>query len=263
MLPRTFSPKIRLMFFRKKPPAPSLPLPRLPDDMRVYAIGDIHGRVDLLRKLLKQIDADAAGQHYQLVFLGDYIDRGLASREVLDTLVALKIGMHVKPVFIQGNHDQVMKQLLARRDTKLAIRWLSYGGNVTALSYGITPPIGNRDDELAVFIDKLAGAVPQLHKDFLQDMVTHFTCGDYFFCHAGVRPGVPLDAQSEDDLAWIRHDFIPHTGQHEKVIVHGHTIAEQPDIHANRIGVDTGAYATGTLTALALEGDRKWFLQTV
>lgn len=230
------------------------PRAQAPDGIRIYAIGDIHGRADLLDRLFKQIDADLAensSPHAIEVFLGDYVDRGPASREVLDRLIERESTHQV--VLLKGNH----KSLLANFPTDPSILddWQRLGGLETLMSYGIMPSI-NAD---AVAQTRLAvafgQAFPESHRRFLGDLKTSFTCGDYFFVHAGVRPGVPLTEQREEDLLWIRQEFLLCEDDFGKIVVHGHTPVLQPDIRPNRINIDTGAYATGRLTCLVLEAD--------
>lgn len=227
---------------------------------RLYAIGDLHGRLDLLKAMLSLITADCADANTtpQLVFLGDYIDRGLESRAVIDCLISLN-----QPArFLLGNHEAVMRDVLASGSTQLAFDWCRFGGRETMLSYGVRPPLGHDEKLMRKAINELKEAVPTAHANFLTDLEGSVTEGDYFFCHAGVRPGVALAEQSLADLAWIRREFIPHQEPYEKLIIHGHTVREEPDVQNNRIGIDTGAYATGCLTALALEGTQQWILQT-
>lgn len=242
------------------------PVSTIPAGLRLYAIGDIHGRRDLLDALLLKIDADHTARgidaELQLVFLGDYIDRGLNSRGVIDKLIDLQTAQQPATTCLLGNHDQVLRKILNNGDTQLAAQWLTFGGREAGLSYGVMPPRGTSPVELADYVAKLQTAIPEAHRAFFDTLHTSLTIGDYFFCHAGIRPGLPLSAQSEDDLVWSRAIFIPSTAQHEKIIVHGHTIVGAPETHPNRIAVDTGAYATGALTALALEKDQQWFIQT-
>ena len=227
--------------------------PRVPNGVRVYAIGDIHGRVDLLDQLLKAIEADfirAPVPHSIEVFLGDYIDRGPASRQVLDLLI--ERGRTHRTVFLKGNHEALLATFIA--DPSTLGDWQRLGGLETLMSYGLTPLINARTQvELA---EAFAQALPLSHEKFLHDLKTSFTCGDYFFVHAGVRPGVPLQKQREEDLLWIRHEFLHCEENFGKIIVHGHTPVQQPDIRSNRINIDTGAYATGRLTCLVLEADK-------
>lgn len=230
------------------------PRAQTPEGLRVYAIGDIHGRADLLDRMFKQIDADLAGnapRHSIQVFLGDYIDRGPASREVLDRLIERESNHHI--VLLKGNHESMLTRFTT--DPSILDDWQRLGGLETLMSYGITPsinadPIGQT--RLALAFDQ---TFPESHRNFLANLKTSFTCGDYFFVHAGVRPGVPLTEQREEDLLWIRQEFLLCEDDFSKIIVHGHTPVMQPDIRPNRINIDTGAYATGRLTCLVLEAD--------
>ncbi|MBY0429219.1 MAG: metallophosphoesterase [Alphaproteobacteria bacterium] len=240
--------------------------PALPAGLRIYAIGDIHGRLDLLKQLLDKIDADPkpVGVAVKKIFLGDYIDRGVQSKQVLDYVMQLadiETGSP-KPDFLLGNHEQVMREIVKNNDTKLLQDWMRFGGRETLMSYGIRPPMlataANLNTMLSDFLDKL----PKAHHDYVCSMQNSVTYGDYFFCHAGARFGVPLAAQTEQDLVWIRRDFIANTKKFEKIIVHGHTISEEAELLPHRINVDTGAYATGCLTAIGLEGTDQWLIQT-
>jgi len=233
--------------------------PTLPPGLRLYAIGDIHGRLDLLAQLLEKIDEDSrvAIGTVRKVFLGDYVDRGLYSRQVIDRLIELRSQEKHPPVLLLGNHEQVMRELLRGRDGDLLQDWLRFGGRETLMSYGIAPA-----SEPQAVIAGLREKIAPAHVDFLERLETSASFGDYFFCHAGVRPGVDLATQREQDLVWIRHEFLGHKQPHGKIIVHGHTISTKAEFKSNRINIDTGAYATGCLTALGLEGTRQWLLQT-
>lgn len=231
------------------------PGPRVPEGVRIYAIGDIHGRMDLLDPLLKHIDLDLAKNptpHVIEVFLGDYVDRGPSSREVLDRLVE-RSRTH-RTIFLKGNHETLLTRFVTA--PSILNDWQRVGGLETLISYGIMPPLNPgapAQAGLAVAFDQ---ALPDSHRKFLGDLKTSFVCGDYFFVHAGVRPGVPLAKQREEDLLWIRQEFLLCEDDFSKVIVHGHTPVLQPDIRSNRINIDTGAYATGRLTCLVLETDK-------
>lgn len=228
--------------------------PRIPAGIRIYAIGDIHGRADLLEDVLKHIDADLAKNPVSVgvqVFLGDYIDRGPASRQVLDQLVARK-RTH-QTVFLKGNHETFLTNFIV--DPTILGDWQYLGGLETLMSYGVVPSINSDafgQTQLAANLDQ---RLPESHRLFLADLKSSFTCGDFFFVHAGVRPGVPLAQQQEEDLLWIRDDFLLCEDDFGKVVVHGHTPVKQPDIRPNRINIDTGAYLTGQLTCLMLEND--------
>jgi serine/threonine protein phosphatase 1 len=233
--------------------------PRTPDGVRVYAIGDVHGRADLLAPLLATIDRDLAAYPASQtveVLLGDYIDRGPQSREVLDILIARS--RHSRMVCLKGNHETYIPDFL--RKPAILDQWKLFGGLETLVSYGVTPSISvdhQDQQEIAGAFDR---ALPESHRRFLASLSGSFTCGDFFFVHAGVRPGVPLSQQHEEDLLWIRGDFLLHEESFGKVIIHGHTPVTEPDIRPNRINIDTGAYATGRLTCLVLEGEGMMFI---
>ncbi|HLN09425.1 MAG TPA: metallophosphoesterase family protein [Xanthobacteraceae bacterium] len=232
---------------------------RVPDGIRVYAVGDVHGRADLLDQVFERIDADLAAvpapQAIQ-VMLGDYIDRGPSSRAVLDRLIARGRGRHL--VCLKGNHEIFVADFLA--DPALLEEWRRFGGLETLMSYGLTPSMKGGAAEQASLAAALEQALPAEHREFLVALSPSFACGDFFFVHAGVRPRVPLERQAEHDLLWIREDFLLHEDEFEKVVVHGHTPVEQPDIRPNRINIDTGAFATGRLTCLRIEAGELTFI---
>lgn len=233
--------------------------PRVPTGKRVYAVGDIHGRADLLSKLLLRIDEDLKARpdvESVQIFLGDYIDRGPNSRQVIDLLIERRQNHNM--VFLKGNHEDYALQFL--NNPALLFGWKNMGGFNTLLSYDVTLGRGDnhrRQHEVAIALQQ---AMPAAHRRFFQDLSLSFTCGNYFFVHAGVRPGIPLQGQSQHDLLWIRDDFLLHEEDFGKVIVHGHTPVAEPAILRNRINIDTGAYATGRLTCLMLERDEISFL---
>jgi serine/threonine protein phosphatase 1 len=236
--------------------------PAVPAGYRVYAIGDIHGRLDLLDEALPRIEADIdSRQRAQnvVVFLGDLIDRGPSSAQVVERLRTYR-RPSVRTVFLSGNHEEVLLRLL-RGESRFIRDWLRYGGAECARSYGIDPAALKRMDA-GQAIAMLRQKVPDDHRAFLQSFVDTFRIGSYLFVHAGLRPGVPVSQQSQTDLRWIREPFLENEHDHGFVVVHGHTITEQADIRSNRIGLDTGAYRTGVLTAMGLEGSDRWFLQT-
>jgi serine/threonine protein phosphatase 1 len=227
-------------------------LPRLPENLRVYAIGDVHGRADLLQQLFGLIDADLVRRPVTrplIVTLGDYVDRGPASRQVIDLILARAARQEL--VALKGNHDAYLLQALDD-PTKMG-DWLLMQGVETLASYGLTSATvaGKKFADLA---EAFSAAIPDAHRAFFRELKLSFSCGDFFFVHAGVRPGVPLDCQTEDDLIWIRQDFLRYRGDFGKVIVHGHTPLRDVERRVNRIGIDTAAYATGKLTALVIEG---------
>ena len=228
--------------------------PRLPDGVRVYAIGDVHGRADLLQSLLTVIDADlarSAPRRAIHVFLGDYVDRGPDSRGVLDLLIA-RSRSH-ETVCLKGNHEVFLLEVL--QDPTRLQEWRHYGGLLTLVSYGITPTMSPTAEEQVELIDGLKRAIPPEHLAFVQQLPSSFTCGDFFFVHAGVKPGIPLERQRDEDMLWIREEFLACEEHFGKYVVHGHTPVSAPDIRSNRINIDTGAYATGNLTLLTIQGD--------
>jgi len=234
--------------------------PGLPEGVRVYAIGDIHGCLVELDALLAKIVEDAAGfgGERQLVFLGDYVASGPDSKGVLDRLLVPPEGF--KPHYILGNHDQTLLDFL--ENPSLFRDWREFGGRETLLSYAVTPPRFDNEAAYTQARDKLRSVMPQSHLDFLGSLQFSVTIGSYHFVHAGVRPGVALDRQAPEDLLWKRDEFVLSNVDHGAVVVHGHTPMEEPVQQSNRISVDTGAYATGKLTAAILEGTQCRFLST-
>ena len=228
-------------------------LPRLPDGIRVYAFGDIHGRSDLLKEMFTVIDADIARNPVSRpieVFLGDYIDRGPNSAHTLDLLI--ERSFYRETVFLKGNHEAYFLEVL--RDPAKLEDWRQFGGLQTLMSYGIQPTFSPNTNEQTDLIRALVEVMPGNHLKFLQSLKPSFLCGDFFFVHAGVRPGIPLKEQQETDLLWIRNEFLDSDENFGKFIVHGHTPVREPDIRPNRINIDTGAYATGNLTLLTIQG---------
>jgi len=235
--------------------APRRRPPRIPDDVRIYAIGDVHGRADLLQRMLSAIDRTLISypvKNVVQVLLGDYIDRGPNSREVIETLV-VRARRHPM-IYLKGNHESYAAQFLS--EPSVLNEWTRFGGVNTLLSYGLRPPQGEDSNAQQRTAREFRKALPESHRRFIHGLALSFSCGDFFFAHAGVRPGVPLSCQCEHDLLWIRDDFLLHEEQFAKVIVHGHTPAKKPEVRVNRINIDTGAYATGRLTCLVLQGDR-------
>lgn len=248
----------RSLFGRREPAPPERPDPRIPDGLRVYAIGDVHGRADLLDRMAGLIAQDMAASdrcHAYTVCLGDYVDRGLQSSSVLERLSSGQFPTSLVPLL--GNHEATLLSFL--EDANVLSSWRAFGGLETLFSYGV------RVDNIATqdpgrIRREFLGQLPAAHRDFLAALETHHRVGDYFFCHAGVRPGIPLDRQQRDDLLWIREPFLESPADHGAVVVHGHTPVEQPVLRRNRIGIDTGAYATGRLTCLRLERDMVGFI---
>jgi serine/threonine protein phosphatase 1 len=244
-----------------KLPALEVPEARrcVPAGRRIYAIGDIHGRADLLSELFTRIDDDLRARPIAdsiQVFLGDYIDRGPNSRRVIDLLIARRRRRDV--LFLKGNHEDFVLRFLS--DPTVLPAWQDIGGIPTLLSYGVMRTRGDDPESQQKVSTALRDAMPDSHRRFIGGLAVSFTCGDFFFVHAGVRPGIPLQRQSQRDLLWIRDDFLLHEGDFGMVVVHGHTPLYKPDIRSNRINIDTGAYATGQLTCLVLEGDSMSFL---
>jgi serine/threonine protein phosphatase 1 len=236
--------------------------PSVPEGQRLYAIGDIHGCLDLLKKLLAKIEEDRKTTSHpsRLIFLGDYVDRGLHSREVIEFLIHLSASEKIPPLFMLGNHEQIMRNIIETGDEELLEDWLRFGGRETLLSYGLKPQQISGDAEEVVAT--LNHNMPAAHKAFLKDLNVAATIGDYFFCHAGVRPGVKIEEQAEEDLLWIRDEFLDYAKPFGKIVVHGHSICYEAELRPNRVGIDTGAYATGRLTALGLEGHKQWLITT-
>jgi serine/threonine protein phosphatase 1 len=232
----------------------------IPDGQRVYAVGDIHGRLDLLEKLWAMIEADAAntGLRKTVVFVGDYVDRGRHSKGVIDFL--LKIKQDADVVCLRGNHDQAVLDFIT--DPKFYRTWKPFGAPETLLSYGVKPPRFDDEAEFEKARDEFVANCPQAHFEFLQSLPYSYELGGYFFVHAGVRPGVPLEEQDPQDMLWIREDFLFSRAEFEKVVVYGHTPVEQAGRRGPRLSIDTGAYATGRLSAAVLEGQSCRFLTT-
>ena len=236
---------------------------RVPVGVRVYAIGDVHGRNDLLLKLLDQIGSDDTARgaaDTQIIFLGDLVDRGDDSAGVIETAMRLRAA-DTDVRFLLGNHEEVFIQACRQRDLKTLRFFLKIGGDATLQSYPIP-----RSEYLTMTLEELAerlpSLIPEAHLAFLESFEDQIVIGDYAFVHAGIRPGVALSEQKRSDLRWIREEFTDHRGDLEKVVVFGHTIYPEVEERGSRIGIDTGAYASGVLTAIGLEGDERWYLQT-
>jgi serine/threonine protein phosphatase 1 len=235
-----------------------------PEGVRYYAIGDIHGRADLLRALHSRILADAqsipAGGHPVLIYLGDYVDRGLHSREVIDILIEEPLpGFNA--IHLKGNHEDCMLRFL--EDWQEGPHWFAIGGDATVLSYGVRPPPGlPAAQRFQQICRELNERLPPAHLAFLQDLQLTYEAGDYLYVHAGLRPGVPIEEQEPEDLMWIRDEFLHGPNSCGKLVVHGHSPARQPAVFDHRIGIDTGAFFTNVLTCLVVEGSERRFLNT-
>jgi serine/threonine protein phosphatase 1 len=237
-------------------------LPKGQAGCRAYAIGDVHGRLDLLDTLLRKIEEDRASRPPKktfIVFLGDLVDRGPNSAGVVERLRRYR-PEDARPVFLAGNHEEVFLRVLGG-DEEIFAKWMSFGGAQCVASYGVDPDQLSRVDEKEA-IRLIRSAVPAEHRAFLESFADTFRFGDYLFVHAGIRPGVAIDRQDRADLRWIREPFLTDSKEHGCVVVHGHTIVDQVDERRNRIAIDTGAYQSGVLTALGIEDEQKWYLST-
>ncbi|MFM9937279.1 MAG: metallophosphoesterase [Novosphingobium sp.] len=234
------------------------PITRIPDGQRVYAIGDIHGRCDLLCRMIARIEADEAGRDVadtSVILLGDLVDRGPDSAGVIATVREWSKRRRVR--ILAGNHEEMFLGSFDREETLR--HFLRHGGKETLLSY----PISEEDythatlEELRALMHR---AIPPEDIAFMQAMEDRIQIGDYLFVHAGIRPGVAIKDQRISDLRWIRGEFIEATAPRDFVVVHGHTITEAPDVLPLRIGLDTGAFASGQLSAIGLEGTARWLI---
>lgn len=243
-----------LLDFRTEPEV----IPSIPDGQRVYAIGDIHGRYDLLCRMIARIEADEVGRpaaETTVILLGDLVDRGPDSAGVIAT--AREWAKRRRVRILAGNHEEMFLGSFERDDTLR--HFLRHGGRETLLSYPIEPDVYSRAtlEELRAIMRE---AVPAEDVEFMNSMEDRIQIGDYVFVHAGVRPGVPLEEQKVSDLRWIRGEFIDGPETRNFAVVHGHTILETPHVSPLRISLDTGAYASGLLTAVGLEGTARWLI---
>jgi serine/threonine protein phosphatase 1 len=251
-------PFARLLGRKPARPAPST------GGRLVYAVGDVHGRLDLLDPLLRDIAGDVVTSHPAerplMVMLGDYVDRGPDSQGVIDRLLRLKRDPRFEVVTLKGNHEDFLLRFLL--DPAVGYALVANGGGATLQSYGVRPtPSAGEAGAWGAVREAFAAALPPSHKAFLEQLQLSAVAGDYAFVHAGVRPGAPLEAQSEQDLMWIRYEFLQCKDDFGKVVVHGHTPSSQAELLENRLGIDTGAYASGVLTAVRLLGHDRRLLQ--
>jgi serine/threonine protein phosphatase 1 len=242
-----------------KTPSPTTITRCVPDGIRVYCVGDVHGRDDLLLEMAERIDADMETRsfdHAVTVFLGDYVDRGPGSMRVVERLA---YGEWPTPMIaLAGNHEDLLLAFL--EDEGILEAWRNLGGLETLHSYGVDVGLAMAGRDFKAVQAAFVARLPERHRRFLETLKVSTTIGDYFFCHAGARPGVPLDRQDRDDLLNIRDPFLSSDAEHGKLVVHGHTPSVRPQVCPNRIGIDTAAYATGRLTCLVLEKEERRFL---
>lgn len=243
--------------------APAAATPPLADDLRIYAVGDIHGRFDLLEAMTSAIrrDLDKVRPSRTLeVFLGDYIDRGPQSREAVDWMIEAP-SIADERICLLGNHEDIL--LHALDDTSAMANWLYNGGGETLLSYGVKTRGLGGEAGLIELQRGFRATLPAVHLEFLASLRRSAAIAPYFFVHAGIRPGRAIDDQDPEDLVWIREPFLHSNADFGYIVVHGHTPAAQPEVRRNRINIDTGAVFTGCLTCLVLEGAERRFLQAV
>jgi len=236
-----------------------------PPDTVIYAVGDIHGRVDLLAAIHQRIAADALRRPARqriVVYLGDYISRGVDSRAVVDR-VREWLPEAFRRVALKGNHEDLLLRFLGG-DLDAGRHWFDYDGLDALADYGVASADRQARDDASVELlrERFAAALPQAHLEFFRALPVSYRAGDYFFVHGGVRPGIPLAQQDDHDCMWIRKTFLDSELEHGALIVHGHSISAQPVVRHNRIGIDTGAYRSGVLTCLVLDGSSHSFLQT-
>ncbi len=246
--------------FRAQSAAPPQPSAALPAGQRVYAFGDIHGRLDLFNALLETVeadDADRSAADTTIILLGDLVDRGPDSAGMI--AAARQLAARRKVRFIAGNHEEMFLDSFDRIETLR--HFLRFGGRETVLSYPVPLDI-YRELTLEETQMLMQQVVPAEDLNFIRNFEDQVVLGDYLFVHAGIRPDVPLPGQDLRDLRWIREPFLSWAGDLGWCVVHGHTITDEPDVRSNRIGIDTGAYLTGRLTALGLEGTARWLIET-
>lgn len=246
--------RLRQLFSSSSTAPSAAPVFTMPEGVRVYAVGDIHGRGKLLAKMLAAIERDARAHPTQKivqVFLGDYIDRGLESKEVINLLLAPPPAGHER-ICLMGNHEAALLQFL---DNPSVLReWANFGGYATLASYGIAIPDSMLPERLAQVRDAFRKNLSPAHETFIRNLQLSYHVGDYLFVHAGIKPSVPLAKQTRDDMLWIRDPFLKHKGFFEYYIVHGHTPVPTPEIYTNRANIDVSAAAKNSLCCMVVEG---------
>ncbi|WP_298744700.1 metallophosphoesterase family protein [uncultured Brevundimonas sp.] len=251
--------------FRRRPRTGAPRTPRTPAGAVVWAVGDVHGRLDLVKPLVEAVLADAdqvAADRKVVIFLGDYVDRGPDSRGVIRFLAGLPRDRGVEWRFLRGNHEEAMLDFLD--DPSGGARWCEYGGDAALRSYGLRPPeLAHRTEAWARVAADLAHRLTPGERAFLEDLELSVSIGDYFFAHAGARPGQPLERQTGRDLMWIRNSFLDSDVEFEKIVVHGHTPTDEVYVDRRRIGLDTRAYESGVLSAARFEGSGRALIQAV
>jgi serine/threonine protein phosphatase 1 len=252
-----------LAALRRRPAVEARPRPSGPPGAALYAIGDIHGHSQLLERLLEPARREAAaGKTVMVVGLGDYVDRGPDTPGVVDRLLDIAHAPNVEARFLRGNHDQLLLDFLA--DHSMGPYWQRVGGHETLQSYGVEPPDSRGHmDAWREARDLFAANLPPAHLEFYRGLNFSFIWGDYFFAHAGAQPGIPLEQQTAQDLMWIRKVFLEDDRPFDRIVVHGHTPAEEAHADHRRIGLDTGAYMTGVLSACRFEGSERLLVQAV
>lgn len=251
--------RLKTIFSGSPPADQKSQVRRVPDGRRIYAIGDVHGRLDLLRDMARVIDThdrDCAPANSTVILLGDLIDRGPDSKGVIDFVRKWQTQRDVR--VLMGNHEEMM--LASLDDPEVLRHFLRFGGRETILSYGLDADVFASAEIEGIF-GWLQENFPRDHRHWIEGMEDAIVEGDYLFVHAGIKPGIALDEQDPNDLRWIREPFLSHEGDHPYVVVHGHTIEDEAVVLPNRIGIDTGAYRQGRLTALVLEGNQRRFFQ--
>ena len=247
-------------FFRKLlSPTPQRAPTRVPDGRRVYAVGDIHGCADLFGDIISAIDADDRARgaaETTVILLGDLVDRGPDSRGVIDAARDWSRRRAVR--ILLGNHEEMFLKSL--EDEGVLRQFIRFGGRETILSYGVTPD-EYREMTFEELRASMAAIIPPEDLDFIRGFEDMIVIGDYVFVHAGIRPGVELGSQAPADLRWIREPFLSHVSHDRTCVVHGHTVTDAPEVRPGRVGIDTGAYASGRLTAIGLEGAERWLLE--